>query len=590
MWRSVVSRSRNASRSLIGNRTSKAPSSVAVAEPRPHSTPGSSFLVAFARNPRFFSASHAEENPISTGPEITSFDSDVTTGSDVLGESDISDAGFAESGDLGSASQPIVGVGEDGGAVDGFSENINEDGAGLVDDETEQVYEVDADKLESVLSLLRSDEEALEFCLKSLDVDLHVDFVVRVLESPGISGRNSIRFLKWAMGKQGFTVNTPVVEALVMAISIETRRMDAYSLWDLIKEIGEKESSVLNLEIMNEVIAVFGKLGKPKAAFDVFSKIEEFGFIPDAKTYYLTMEALCKRSFMEWACSVCEKMVAADILPEGSRVGNIITWLCKEGKAREAHSVYMLAKTKDKNPPRSSVVTLIDFLCRNDETVSLAQQMLGDLSGEGRRQGIKPFSDVIRGLCRMKNVKDSKALLLDMVSRGPPPGSAVFNLIINSCSKAGDLSEAKEMIKLMESRGLKPDLYAYTVIISGYAKGGLMDEACEVLAEAKKKHKKLSPVTYHTLIRGYCKMEEYGKALQLLSEMDRFGVKPNADEYSKLIQSLCIKALDWQAAERLLEEMKQKGLHLNAITRGLIKAVKELESEAMEELPAEVEA
>ncbi|EFH67442.1 predicted protein [Arabidopsis lyrata subsp. lyrata] len=38
-----------------------------------------------------------------------------------------------------------------------------------------------------------------------------------------------------------------------------TRRMDAYGLWDLVKEIGEKEnSSVLNLEILKELIALCG--------------------------------------------------------------------------------------------------------------------------------------------------------------------------------------------------------------------------------------------------------------------------------------------------------------------------------------------
>ena len=138
-----------------------------------------------------------------------------------------------------------------------------------------------------------------------------------------------------------------------------------------------------------------------------------------------------------------------------------------------------------------------------------------------------------------------------------------------------------ELIKLMESRGLKPDVYSYTVVISGYANGGQMKEAYEVLDEAKKKYAKLCPVTYHTLIRSHCKLEEYDLALKLLSEMRDFGVQPNADEYNKLIQSLCLKALDWRTAERLFEEMKANDLHLNGITRGLIRAVRELEEEEL---------
>ncbi|KAL6974309.1 hypothetical protein U1Q18_028490, partial [Sarracenia purpurea var. burkii] len=235
------------------------------------------------------------------------------------------------------------------------------------------------------------------------------------------------------------------------------------------------------------------------------------------------------------------------------------------------------------NPPRSSLNLLINSLCQANETVCLALEMLKDFSGEERKRAIKPFSSVIRGLCRIKSIEGAQKLLFEMIDDGPPPGNAVFNSIINCLSKAGYMKEARKIMKLMEKRGLKPDVFTYSVIMSGYANGGEMEEACKVLGEAKKKHSKLSPVTYHTLIRGYCKLEEFDKGLKLLGEMEDYGVKPNADEYNKLIQSLCLKALDWQTAEKLVEEMKGNGLHLNGITKGLIRAVKEIEEETLEE-------
>ena len=553
MWRSVLCRSQNASRNLFATRisTKKTHSPSLTSLPR---LSYASSENASPRNLRLFSSTPTEEkNPFSSASELAHE------------ESNPSHSGFSESHDfyVNGAEIATIEASDDGSVA-----------------QVEEVTQFDEEKFKSLLSLLRSEEESLEFGLKTLDVDLNSDLVVKVFESPGISGKNLIRFLKWATNKkEEITLTTSLVESLLVAISVEGRRLNAYALWDLVKEIGENES-VLNLEIMNELIALLGKLGKSKAAFDVFSKTEEFGFTPNEKTYYVTLEALCKRSFMEWAGAVCEKMLKSGVLPEGGdKIGNIITWFCKEGKAEEAYSVYELAKGKEKLLPPSSVATLISALCKNDGTVAFAQEMLSDLSGEARRQGIKPFSDVIRSLCRMKNVKDAKALLLDMISKGPAPGNAVFNLVVHACSRSGYLDEAKEVLKLMESRGLKPDVYTYTVIISGYTKGGMMNEAQEMLAEAKKKHKKLSTVTYHTLIRGYCKIEEYDEALNLLNEMESFGVRPSADEYSKMIQSFCLKALDWEKAEMLFEEMKQKGLHLNAITQGLIRAVKEMQSE-----------
>ncbi|CAA7038555.1 unnamed protein product [Microthlaspi erraticum] len=422
MWRSVFWRSQNASRNLAVSRISKkktqTPSLTSISR---FSNVVDSSGNASGRNLRFFSASPTEENPASLPTNEIPVASVAELTSE---ESNVSDLGFSESGDFGengNSVEAIVGVGEDGDS-EIVTIEASDDGSVVEvgDPLADEVTKFDDEKFESVLSLLRSDEESLEFGLKALDVNLHLDFVVRVFESPGISGKNLIRFLKWASKREEISVTTQLVESLVAVISGDRRRLDAYGLWDLVKEIGEDENSsaVLNLEIMNRLIALFGKLGKSKASFDVFNKTEEFGFTPNAQTYYVTLEALCKRSFMEWACSVCEKMLKSGVLPEGDQVGNIIAWFCKEGKAEEAYSVYELAKGKEKFPPPKTVASLISALCKNDGTVAFAQEMLADLTGEARRHGIKPFSDVIHSLCRMRNVKDAKALLLDMIAKG----------------------------------------------------------------------------------------------------------------------------------------------------------------------------
>ncbi|GAV67118.1 PPR domain-containing protein/PPR_2 domain-containing protein [Cephalotus follicularis] len=409
--------------------------------------------------------------------------------------------------------------------------------------------------------------------------DANDEFVVKVLETPLVLGENLIGFFKWIMKKPEFGLTSRVMYALTRAICSDVRKRDAYALWDLVKEIGEKENDVLNVEILTELIALLSKLGKGKAALEVFNKCGDFRCAPSAETYYFTIEALFRCSAFDWAWSVCEKMLDAGILPDCEKVGKIIAGFCKGRKAKEGHLVYILAKDKEKYPPRMPVNFLIITLSQKDETVKLALEMLDDIPVEVRKYAIKPFSAVIRGLCRIKDVDGAAILISKMITEGPPPGNAVFNSVINGYSKAGDVEKAMKMIKLMESRGLKPDVYTYTVVISGYVKGGLMEEACKVFSRAKKKHSKLSPVTYHTLIRGYCKLEEFEKALKLLAEMKDYGVQANVDEYNKLIQSLCLKALDWERAEKLLEEMQQKGLHLNGMTRALIKAVKELDEE-----------
>ncbi|CAI8597851.1 unnamed protein product [Vicia faba] len=419
-----------------------------------------------------------------------------------------------------------------------------------------------------------------------MNLTIRQDFVIKAIESvETVLAENLLRFFKWVWTENSLAVTTQVLESFVITICNTGRSLRdkyVYSLWDLVKEIGEKENGVINVTILNELVSSFSKLGKGKAALGVFENFEGFQCVPDADTYYFTIEGLSRRSDFDLAWSVCQKMLDARRIPDGEKIGRILSWLCKGEKAKEAHQVYMAAIENKRYPPLSSVNFLTSHLCHKNETVPLALEVLNDIPVERRKRAIKPFSAVVRALCRVKDVDAAKQLVLKMIADGPLPGNAVFNFVITGYSKAGEMGQAVEILRLLESRGLKPDVYSYSVIASAYSNGGEMEHARKILKEAKKNHLKLSPVIYHTLIRGYCKLERFDEALELLSEMKDFGVRASADEYEKMIQSLCLKSLDWERAEKLQEEMKEKGLYLKGITRALVRAVKETEKEAVE--------
>ncbi|XBI67189.1 hypothetical protein VPH35_046592 [Triticum aestivum] len=374
--------------------------------------------------------------------------------------------------------------------------------------------------------------------------DMVVDFTepllaAILLSAENCSGKKLLLLFKSA-GK-----NNPDV-----ADSAEIDEMDAHMLWDLVKEMGSVPGS-LSTPLLNKVLAIFWKLEKSKAALEVLDKFSEFGCTPDSDSYYLAIQAVGKKSMVGSAWGFCEKMISSGCFPDGKKTGEI------------AHSVYLAAKEKKVQIPTSSLDFLVGALAKNDETISTALELLVEYQGESLKHAGKSFAVVIHSLCRMKNVKDAKKLLMRMVNLGPAPGSAVFNFVITGLSKEGEMEDAKGLIRVMESRGLRPDVYTYSVIMSGYTKGGMIDEAHSLLREAKKIHPKPSRVTYHMLIRGYCKMEEFEKALECLKQMKEDGLQPNMDE----------------TAEKLLEEMEGSGLCLKGIIRSRIAAVKELETE-----------
>ncbi|XP_026665602.2 pentatricopeptide repeat-containing protein At3g02650, mitochondrial [Phoenix dactylifera] len=557
------------------------------------------------QNPRFFSSGSDTESrekigKVSTFDFVESGESAVDQNSVFGDESDAipldSNPGLV-SGESESSSLDF-GVVKENGEVEGESslsslweESVRGDDSAdiFTPDDTlggaeDGVAEIDIEQVEKVQSLLQStSQEQLKSGLNKMDLSLSEGFVARVLQTPLVSAENLFGFFSWASRNDKSVKSSRNLELLVRGVSscADLSKMEAYMLWDLVKEIG-CEMGLLNTQTLNQLIAIFWKLGKARAGLEVFDKFDEFGCNPDANTYYFTIEALGRRSMFDTAWPVCQRMLNSGSLPDGEKVGKIITFFCRGKKAKEAHSVYLKAKENKIYPPRSCLEVLVGGLSSNDETIFIALELLEEYSGESLKYANRPFASVVQGLCRTKNLHEAKKLLMRMVNSGPAPGNAVFNYVITALSKGGEMEDAIALTKVMERRGLRPDVYTYSVIMSGFAKGGLMDEAYKIFCEAKKRHPKLSPVTYHILIRGYCQMEEFEKALECMKEMKEDGLQPNTDEYNKMIQSLCLKALDWRTAEKLLAEMKESGLHLKGITRGLIAAIKELEEEEIQ--------
>ena len=500
-------------------------------------------------SPRFFSQAFDSDSKFPDSPEIAGHSG-----------GDLKD-GFAPAGSVEEEHQNLE---------LGDVENAQPEEELVADDEEERFQEF--------LSILKTNvgRDSLRPSLDGLDSTPDEELLVRVVETPELSVENLIGFVSWALrsdeGEPKLRATRRIVDSLVKAASSsgDLRKNVTTSLWDLAKEIGETESSALNSETLNELIAVFSKSGEGKIAMEVFEKFGDFGLVPTTESYYSTFEALCKCSMYDRAWSVCEKMIEAEKMPnDEERLKNIVNRLCKGKRAKDAYFIYTLAKetTNNQSLLRDSLDLLITSLSRDNDTVRSAAELLDGLDATA-----KQFSAVIKGLCRARLAGEARKLLDKMTD----PTSAVFNAVIHGLSKSGAMSEAAETMEVMKRRGLKPDVRTYTILIDGYADSGRMGEACEVLAEAKSMHSKLVPVTFRSLIRGYCRLGAHDKALALLVDMESHGVRPDAEQYDGLVRSLCLKALDWVNAEKLLEEMGEKGLRTKLATRALVRAVKEM--------------
>ncbi|KAF9617398.1 hypothetical protein IFM89_036319 [Coptis chinensis] len=183
----------------------------------------------------------------------------------------------------------------------------------------EETPERTNEKVVKVVSVLRNASLAvngfLESSLGKLELTVNEEFMVRVIETPLVPGESLIRFFKWAWKKTEFSMTAQVVDCLIKVIGNGQRKIEIYSLWDLVKKIGKEEKSLLSSESLNHLISLFWRSGKGKAGLEVFNKFEEFGCEPNANSYYFTIEALYRRSIFDKAWVVCEKMLTAGKLP-----------------------------------------------------------------------------------------------------------------------------------------------------------------------------------------------------------------------------------------------------------------------------------
>ncbi|CAD6228714.1 unnamed protein product [Miscanthus lutarioriparius] len=363
--------------------------------------------------------------------------------------------------------------------------------------------------------------------------------------------------------------NEPLLAAVLLAAE-QCSCKKLISLFNYAAKNNPAAKNLSNLEILVSKVADSDEIDKTDA-YLLWDSIKEIGLCQDHDSYYLVIEAARKKSMFRSVCEVCEKMIGSACFPNREKTGRILTYLCEGKKLLEEYQGESLKHAG------KSFATVVHALCRvnkMEDANNLLTRMvqLEEYQGESLKNAGNTFATVIHGLCRKKKLEDAKTLLMRMVNVGPAP----------ALSKQGEMENAKDLMRVMESQGISPDIYTYSVLMSGYIKGGMISEAHDLLREAKKVHPKLNRVAYHILIRGYCKMEDFEKAIECLKEMRKDGLLPNVDEYDKLIQSLCLKAMDWRRAEKLLEEMEDSGLCLRGISRSLIAAVKELEGEEMQ--------
>ncbi|CAM6128797.1 unnamed protein product [Calypogeia fissa] len=317
--------------------------------------------------------------------------------------------------------------------------------------------------------------------------------------------------LEWVTEVHGLATTAGLLEsdvrlgnALVHRYAESGSLDDARLVFDRIKK--------RNIVTWNALIGGLAQHGCGDDAYQLFLKMRQEGFDPDAITFLSILNASASGGALEWVKEVHGHITKAG-LESDLRVGSaLIRMYAKCGSIDDARLVFDRVETRD-------VIT---------------------------------WTVMIGGLAQHGCGHEAYLLLLQMSGEGFKPDAVTYMTILNASASAGALEWVKKIHGHANIAGLESDVGVGNALIHIYAKSGSIDDARLVFHRMVKRN----VVSWTTMIIG---LAEHGcghEALELFRQMNAHDVKPNGTSFVAVLSACCHAGL-LDDGRRLFLAMKQ---------------------------------
>ena len=292
----------------------------------------------------------------------------------------------------------------------------------------------------------------------------------------------------------GYESDVRVGSALIHMYSKCGSIEDAAVVFDSMKE--------RDVVIWNVMIGAYAGSGRGVEAYDLYLKMKEEGFQPNAVTYVSLLNDCGSAGALEWVKDVHRHILEEDY-ESGVRVGNaLIHMYAKCGSIEDAAVVFDSMKERD-------VVTW--------------NVMIGAYAGSGR--GVEAYD-----------------LYLKMKEEGFQPNAVTYVSLLNDCASTGTLEWVKEVHSDILEAGYESDVRVGSALIHMYAKCGSIEDAAVVFDSMKER----DVVTWNMMIGAYAGSGRGVEAYDLYLKMKEEDFQPNAVTYVSLLNDCrSAGALEW---------------------------------------------
>ena len=374
-----------------------------------------------------------------------------------------------------------------------------------------------------------------------------------------------------------------------------------------------KERDIITWNVM---IGAYAGSSRGVEAYDLYLKMKEEGFQPNAVTYMSLLNDCASTGALEWVKDVhrhilegghesdvrvgsalihmyakCGSIEDAAVVFDSMKERNIITWnvmigaYAGSGRGVEAYDLYLKMKEEGVQPDAATYVSLLND-CASTGALEWVKDVHKHILEEGHESDVRVGSALIHMYAKSGSIEDARMafdsmkerdvltwtvmigayagsgrgveaydLYLKMKEEGFQPDAATYVSLLNDCASTGALEWVKDVHRHILEGGYESDVRVGNALVHMYAKTGSIEDAQLVFERMEE----CDVMTWNIMIGGLGQHGRGQDALDLFRKMKADGLVPDAHSFVALL-SACSHAGLVDEGRQLFCAMKDYGV------------------------------
>ncbi|XP_009604611.1 putative pentatricopeptide repeat-containing protein At5g43820 [Nicotiana tomentosiformis] len=410
------------------------------------------------------------------------------------------------------------------------------------------------DKLRGIFLPKLQGKTAIDKALTSVDVELTVDLVAKVVNRGNLDAASMVTFFNWAIKQQKIPIDNHTYCIILKALG---RRKFFKHMVEMLEDMRSR-GIIPNLDTLYIVVDSFVRARRISKAIELFSGLEDYGLKCNTETLNVVLQCLCCRSHVGAASSLLVKM-KAKVSFDVSTFNIVIGGWSRFGRVKEVERI--LKEMVDdgfeaNNLTYSYLLECLGRAGRIDESVEIFE----GLEEKGCVLDAAIYNAMISNFISHGEIDESVKYYGRMLNTGCEPNADTYMKLISAFLKARRVADAIEMFDEMLSRGMIVTTGTLTSFLEPLCSYGPPHAALMIYKKARQAGCRISLTAYKLLLMRLSRFGKCGMLLNIWNEMQESGYSSDMQIYEYVINGLC-NIGQLENAVLVMEEALQKGFY-----------------------------